>query len=74
MLILSRKQNQSIVIGGNVKVTIVSTTNGTAKLGIEAPQDVSVNREEIEKQIKTEGVIKCKSTQQSVASTKRLAG
>lgn len=55
MLILSRKQNQSIVIGGNVKVTIVSTTNGTVKLGIEAPQDVSVNREEIEKLVIVDG-------------------
>ena len=46
MLILTRKLGESIVIGDNIKVTITDIKNGQIKLGITAPKDVTVNREE----------------------------
>ena len=51
MLILTRKQDESIVIGNNIKVTILSDKHGQVKLGIDAPEDVEIWREEIYNQI-----------------------
>ncbi len=47
MLILTRSQNQSIIINGNIKITVISDRHGLVKLGIEAPGDVEIWREEI---------------------------
>jgi carbon storage regulator len=47
MLILTRKQNESIVIDGNIKITILGTKGQDVKIGIEAPEDVKIWREEI---------------------------
>ena len=50
MLILSRKVGQSIVINGNVIVKVVRVDGDQIKLGIQAPESVKVNREEIQRQ------------------------
>ncbi len=47
MLVLSRKLNEKIVINGNIVVTVVKIDRNTVRLGIEAPFDVPVFREEI---------------------------
>ena len=47
MLILTRNQNESIVIDDDIKVTVLSDRHGQVKLGIEAPEDVEIWREEI---------------------------
>jgi carbon storage regulator len=47
MLILTRKQNESVIIDGDIKVTVLSDKHGQVKLGIEAPDDVEIWREEI---------------------------
>ena len=47
MLILTRKQDESVVIDGDIKVTILSDRHGQVKLGIDAPEDVEIWREEI---------------------------
>lgn len=52
MLILSRKINESIFIGDNIEVKIVSIDKGVVKLGIEAPSSVSIMRSELIKQVK----------------------
>jgi carbon storage regulator CsrA len=49
MLVLSRKQNQEIIIGDNIKITILKTKGNTVRIGIEAPRDVSVRRGELPK-------------------------
>lgn len=51
MLVLSRKMNQSIMIGDNVRVIIVSVDRDQVKIGIEAPLDVAVHRSEIYEEI-----------------------
>jgi carbon storage regulator len=51
MLILSRKVGQSIVIGGNIVVKIVGVDGEQIKLGIEAPRDVPVHREEVQREV-----------------------
>ncbi len=47
MLVLSRKPEQSVVIGDNIKVTILSVKGNTVRMGIEAPNGVRIVREEI---------------------------
>jgi carbon storage regulator len=47
MLILSRKVNESIRIGNDIVVTVVELSRGRVRLGIEAPREVPVHREEI---------------------------
>jgi carbon storage regulator len=44
MLILTRSQNESIVIGDDIKVTVISDRHGQVKLGIDAPDDVEIWR------------------------------
>ncbi len=47
MLVLSRKLGEKIIIGENIVVTVVKIDRNQIRLGIEAPQDVPVYREEI---------------------------
>jgi carbon storage regulator len=47
MLVLSRCPNESIVIDGHIKVTVVEIRGDRIRLGIEAPKDVAVWREEL---------------------------
>lgn len=47
MLVLSRQRDQSIVIGDNVVVTIVDVRGDKVRLGIEAPEEVPVHRQEV---------------------------
>lgn len=48
MLVLSRKQNDSILIGDEVRITVVRIDRNQVRLGIEAPTHVSVLREELQ--------------------------
>jgi carbon storage regulator len=47
MLVLSRKQDEKIVIGGNVHLTVVAIRGNQVRLGFTAPPDVSILREEL---------------------------
>ncbi len=47
MLVLSRKINEKIVIDGNIVITVVKIDRNHVRIGIEAPGDVRVFREEI---------------------------
>jgi len=47
MLVLSRKASQGICIGDNIHITVLRIEGGRVKIGIEAPQDVHVDRDEI---------------------------
>jgi carbon storage regulator len=51
MLILTRSQNESIIINDDIKITILGTKGQDVKIGIEAPDDVEIWREEIYEQI-----------------------
>lgn len=47
MLVLSRKLNESLVINGNITVTVVEVRGDKVRLGVDAPKDVPVHRQEI---------------------------
>ena len=52
MLILTRKVGESVLIGDDISITVLSVRGNQVKLGVEAPKEVSVHREEIYKRIK----------------------
>ncbi len=56
MLILSRKNNESIMIGDEIEIIVVDVVGKTVKLGINAPRDISVHRKEIYEAIKNENI------------------
>lgn len=47
MLVLSRKVGQKILIGDRIAVTVVRVAQGTVRIGVEAPEEFSIVREEI---------------------------
>ena len=54
MLILTRKVGESIMIGEDVEVKVLGIRAGQIKIGIEAPKDLKVHREEIYERIRAE--------------------
>lgn len=47
MLVLSRKINESIVVADDIVITVVEIAGNKVRLGIQAPKDVSIHRQEI---------------------------
>lgn len=54
MLVLSRKQDEKIIIGDSITLMVVSIQGDKVRLGIEAPKHVSIHREEIYNAIQQE--------------------
>ncbi len=52
MLVLSRLVSQEIVIGDDIRVTVVDVQNGKCRLGIDAPRNIGVHRREVYDAIK----------------------
>lgn len=53
MLVLSRQCDESIVIAGDIRITVVDVRGDKVRIGIEAPGDVPVHREEVYRAIHT---------------------
>ena len=54
MLVLTRRQGESIIIGDGIKLTVVSVGPGRVKIGITVPPNVRIDREEIHSRIQKE--------------------
>ncbi len=54
MLILSRCVGERILIGDNITLTVVAIERGKVRLAVDAPKDVTVNREEVHLRLKRE--------------------
>jgi carbon storage regulator len=52
MLVLSRKKNESIVINDNIRIVVVEIRGDKVRLGVEAPAEVPVHRQEVYEAIK----------------------
>jgi carbon storage regulator len=55
MLILTRRVGEALMIGDDVTVTVLSVKGNQVRIGVNAPKDVSVHREEIFDRIKRDG-------------------
>lgn len=56
MLVLSRQSDEAIIIGDNIRVTIVEVRGDKVRIGIDAPRDVTVHRQEIYDAIRRDSV------------------
>ena len=56
MLVLSRQRDESIIIGDNIVITIVDIRGDKVRLGIEAPKEVPVHRQEVYEAIQRERI------------------
>lgn len=51
MLILTRKVNESLIVGDNITITVLGVKGNQVRIGVDAPKDVAVHREEIYQRI-----------------------
>ena len=72
MLVLSRKTNESIVIDGNITVSVLRVDHDNVRLGIEAPLEIPVLRKEIYEAIKTNNELAAGSAKRKVRQVKQL--
>jgi len=56
MLVLSRKLKEEILIGKNIRITVLDIEGGSVKIGIEAPKDISILRMEVVEKIQNENI------------------
>jgi carbon storage regulator len=54
MLVLSRRLGETLIIGDDVKITVLGISGNQVRLGIAAPKEVSVHREEVYRRIQDE--------------------
>lgn len=54
MLIITRKKGESLMIGDDIEITISKIEDGSVKIGIQAPKNVSILRKELYDQVKDE--------------------
>ena len=72
MLVLSRKTNESIIIDGNITVSVLRVDHDNVRLGIEAPLEIPVLRKEIYEAIKTNNEMAAGSAKRKVKQVKQL--
>jgi carbon storage regulator len=54
MLVLSRKKNEQIIVGDSIVITVVEVRGDRVRLGIEAPQEIPIHRNEVLESIKAQ--------------------
>lgn len=54
MLVISRKKGESLLIGDDIEITVVKLEDGSVKLGINAPKEVSILRKELYEEVENE--------------------
>ena len=71
MLVLARKLGERILVGDAIVITVVRTSKGSVRLGIEAPDDVAIIREELRAEQNTEQPTSRQPFLQKAASSRR---
>ena len=61
MLVITRKEGESLLIGDNIKINITKVNDGSAKIAIDAPKDMTILRSELVKAIEEENKLACNS-------------
>lgn len=66
MLVLARKVGEKIILNDNIEIIVLDSNQNTVRIGINAPKNVSVYREELYKEIKNTNIISKDVTESSV--------
>jgi carbon storage regulator len=75
MLVLTRKSNQSIMIGDDIEVSVLAIMGEKVRIGIQAPRDIPVFRKEVYLEIQQEQVAAGESHREEVdAALRKLGG
>jgi len=72
MLVLARKPNESIIIGDSIAVTVLGIEGDQVKLGITAPKEIPIHRQEVYEQIKKANIEAAKSSPADLSSIAKL--
>ena len=65
MLVLTRRPGESIVVGQNIVITVIEIKGGQVRIGIDAPREVQVHREEVYEQVRQENIAAVQSVRQA---------
>ena len=70
MLILTRKQGESVAIGDDIRVTVVEIQGKQVKLGVMAPREIAVHRQEIYEKIQQENILASQVSEEDLSGLK----
>ena len=73
MLVLTRKANQSIMIGDSIEVSVLSVLGEKVRLGIQAPRDVPVFRTEVFREIQAQNLAAAETSKRAVDAALELS-
>ena len=65
MLVLTRRPGESIVVGQNIVITVIEIKGGQVRIGIDAPREVQVHREEVYEQVRQENIAAVQSAREA---------
>ncbi len=74
MLILTRKIGESIVIGDDIVIKVVETGKNSIRIGIDAPREITVLRQEVFESIQRENILSSKGDKLDIAKAAKLFG
>ncbi|HBE94278.1 MAG TPA: carbon storage regulator [Desulfovibrio sp.] len=72
MLILTRRPGESLYLGDNIKLKVLSVQGKQIKLGLEVPEDMPVYREEVYQKIKEQNRLALETSQQDLLAAASL--
>jgi len=74
MLVLTRKSGESLIIGDDIEITIVSVRGNQVKIGVQAPSEITVYRKELYERIKCENLEAAKAKEEGISALAKLLG
>lgn len=74
MLVVSRKQDESIVIGNEIEIVVVRIDRHTVRLGVKAPRSISVHRKEVYEEIRLENLAATQTQSMEITTLQKLLG
>jgi carbon storage regulator len=72
MLVLTRRAGESVMIGDDVVITVLEARGDVIRLGIQAPRDVQVHREEVYRELQAANREAASPTEDAVAAVTRM--
>ncbi len=74
MLILTRKVGESINVGDNIVIKVVESSRGSVRIGIDAPREITVLRQEVFESIQQENIKSAKGEKNDITKAAKLIG